>query len=317
MASPTDSVPVSVKNFRYAVMTDATDVSGGAATFGTVYSIPGLKEANYAGAAGITRLYADGGVFASSEYVGDQSISIDLAVINETHQNRIFGFGYANGVLEKSKASISPYLWVGFEIELENGVSRYVSIPKVKFTKPSSDSKTREASVTYQTQMIEGAIHNLICNDNYMLTANADDTALPAATLANWFTTPVIAKTADLSGLTAVIAAGAGATKTVLLTLSKVSNSGSYPFTIPTASKTAMLTGIKCLKVSDGSEVTIDAAAVLSAGTGLANSTCTFTLTTSVAATAVYFVIPTGSDIKDASGVSITQYYSGSVTTRT
>jgi phi13 family phage major tail protein len=317
MASPAQSTAVGLTDFKYAVMTSGTDVSGGTASYGTVYSIPGLTEANYAGAAGLTRLFADDGIFETSDYVGEQSISINLADILEADQNRIFGFGYANGVLEKSSTSASPYLWIGFKVTLANGTYKYVSIPKVKFSKPDSDNKTKAASVEFQPQMIEGGINNLICNGNYMLTTRTDDTALPAATLAAWFTTPVIAKTVDLTGLTAVITAGAGATKTVLLTLSKVSNSASYPFTIPTTSVTAMLAGIKAVKVSDGTEVTIDAAAVLSAGTGLANSTCTFTLTTSVSNTAVYFVIHENGLVKDASGVSITEYYSGTITTRT
>lgn len=317
MASPAQSVAVGVKDFAYAVQTAGTDISGGTATYGTVYTIPGLTKANYDPSSGLARLFADDGVFETAEYVGEQSLEVDLADILEADQARIFGFGNANGVIEKSTSSTSPYLWVGFKVSLANGEYKYVSFPKVKFSKPSGDQQTKGSDIQFQTQMITAGINPLICNGVYCVTARTDDTALPTATRTGWFTTPVIAKTVDLTGLTAVITAGAGATKTVLLTLSKVSASASYPFTIPTASVTAMLAGIKAVKVSDGTEVTIDAAAVLSAGTGLANSTCTFTLTTSVANTAVYFVIPENGLVKDSSGVSITEYYSGTITTRT
>lgn len=317
MPSPAQSVAVGVEDFSYAVMTAGTDIAGGAATYGTVYTIPGLKTANYNGASGLSRLFADDGIFETADYVGEQSISIDLADILEADQARMFGFGLANGVLEKSQASTSPYLWVGFKVTLNSGASKYVSIPKVKFSKPNSDNQTKEAQVTFQTQMIEGGINNLICNGNYMLTARTDDTDLPAATLSGWFTTPVIAKTADLSALTVAITAGSGATKTMLATFSKASASASYPFVIPTASIDAIASALQVLKVADGTTAGPISAALLSAGTGLANSTVTVTITTNVSNTAVYNAIAANSAVRDASGVAVSAYLSGSVTTRT
>jgi phi13 family phage major tail protein len=317
MSVTTQRAVIGVEDFVYAVMTDGTDIAGGAATYGTVYSIPGLKQANYASNSGLTRLYGDNGVFAASEYVGDQSISIDLADVSPDDQNRLLGFGYANGALEKSATSVSPYVWVGFKLTLDGGYSRYVSIPKVKFNKPSTDATTKESSVAFSTTMIEGAILNLICNDVYMVAVRTDDTAASATLISNFFTTPVISKVSDLTALTVVMTQGLGATKTVLLTFSKASASGSIPFTIPAASITAIASSLQLGTVASGATAGPLSAVVLSAGTGFSNSTITVTVTTNLATTAVYGFIAANSAIRDSSGVPVTAYFSGTVTTRT
>jgi len=316
MATTNPGIVVGVSGFVYSLLTDGTDISGGTATYGTVYPITGLKSANYKAAGSLSRFYGDNGVFASSETTGDQSISIDLADLPPQDRARILGHSYANGQIVQASTDVSPYVAVGFKLSLD-GANGYVWFTKVKFSKPDQGATTKESSVNYQSQMIEGAVVNLICNSAYRTTIRTDDASAPAATLTGWFTNPVISNNVDTTALTVVITAGAGATKTMLATFSKASASGSIPFTIPTASITAIASALQAAKVSDGSTAGPLSAVILSAGTGFSNSTVTVTITTNVAATAVYNLIAAGSAIKDASGVSVTAYFSGSVTTRT
>ena len=317
MATSTNRLAIGCEDFVYSVMTDGTDVASGTPAYGTVYPLPGLKQFNYQSNSSLTRWYGDIGVFAASEFVGEQSISVDVSDIPPQDRNRLFGFDYANGVLVESAGSVSPYVAIGAKVTLDGGQSTYVWFPKVKFNKPSLDANTKEASVAYQSVMIEGAILQLIANSNYRVSVRTDDAAAPAATISGWFNAPVINSDVDTTALTMVITAGAGATKTMLATFSKASASGSIPFSIPTASITALASALSVLKVSDGATAGPLSCALLSAGTGFSNSTVTVTITTNLAATAVYNAIAAGSAVKDASGVSVSAYLSGSVTTRT
>jgi len=317
MSTTTPRLSIGCEDAVYALLTDGTDVAGGTAIYGTVYPLVGLKQFNYQSNSGLTRWYGDNAVFAASEFVGDQALSVDIADIQPQDRNRLFGFDYVNGVIVEKVDSVSPYVAFGAKITMEGGVSSYVWFGKVKFNKPSLDANTKESSVAFQSVMIEGAILPLICNSVYRVSARTDDTAVAAATLTGWFNQPVISATADASALTVAITAGAGATKTMLATFSKASNSASYPFVLPADSITAIASALQVLKVADGTTAGPITAAILSAGTGLANSTITVTITTNVSNTAVYNAIAANSAIKDGSGVSVSAYLSGSVTTRT
>ena len=75
-----------------------------------------------------------------------------------------------------------------------------------------------------------------------------------------------------------------------------------------------MSTYVEVMLASSGAAVPCTYA-LLSAGTGFSNSTVTVTCTTNVAATAVYVVVQSPSGLVDGSGVQLTTYDSGSVTT--
>ena len=316
MSTSTYNAVVGVKDFVYAALTANTDTATVAPAYGTVYSIPGINQANYNANGSLTRLYGDDGVFAAAETTGDQTLSIDLADIPDADKARLLGHTYANGALSQSSSDTSPYVAVGFKLSLDNGAYRYVWFAKVKFSKLNQDATTKESSVSYQTQMMEGAILNLTYSGVYRVSARSDDNALPAATLSGWFNAPVISTSVDTTAMTLVVTAGAGATTTLLFTFSKASASASYPFTMSTATITDMANSVEICKASDGSRVATTYA-LLSAGTGLANSTITVTATTGLSNTAVYVIAPNPSSLKDNSGVCVTEYYSGSVTTRT
>ena len=204
MATSTNRLAIGCEDFVYSILTEGTDVAGGTPAYGTVYPLPGLKQFNYQSNSSLTRWYGDNGVFAASEFVGEQSISVDVSDIPPQDRNRLFGFTYANGVLVESADSVSPYVAIGAKVTLDGGQSTYVWFPKVKFNKPSLDANTKESSVAFQSVMIEGAILQLISNSNYRVSVRTDDAAAPAATISNWFNQPVITQTVDLGALSVV-----------------------------------------------------------------------------------------------------------------
>lgn len=310
---------IGLEGIKYAILTESSDVLGGSPSYGTIYDFPGVIDLNWNPGASLTSLYADDGLAVLGETVGDMKLDVTFSDIAAQDLANVLGHTYVNGILAGNTLDASPYLAIGGKI-LRNGQSggspvyEYVWFPKVKFTKPSTDYKTKEGKIVFQTAKLTGQVAKLAANGVYRTSARTDDTSVIASTLTNWFTTVVTAATADLTALTVAFTTGTGATKTLLATFSKASNSGSIPFSIPTAAITAMIAQCQVILVSSG-VVQACTYAIASAGTGFSNSPVTVTCTTPVAATAVYVVIPANTQIVDSSGVAVSAYASGSVTT--
>ncbi len=309
---------IGLEGIRYAVLTEASDVVGGTPSFGPIYDFPGVIDLNWNPSAALTPLYSDDGLAVIGETVGDMKLDITMTDVSQQDLANMLGHSYVNGILAGNVIDPSAYIAIGAKI-LRNGavsgspVYEYVWFPKVKLTKPSFAYKTKEAKIVFQTAKLMGQVAKLQANGLYKASARTDDTNVPATTLTNWFTAVVTATNVDLSAFTVVAAAGAGATGTFLLTFSKASNSASFPFTLSTDVITAMANTIEILKVSDGTPVAATYA-VLSAGTGLANSTITVRGTTAAGNIAVYLNAPVAAGLVDGSGVALTKYNSGSVT---
>ena len=311
---------IGLEGLKYAVLTESSDVSGGTPSYGTIYDLPGVVDMNWNPNASLTPLYGDDGLLIVGETVGDMKLDITLTDVAAQDLANMLGNAYVNGIVAGNTTDPSAYIAIGGKI-LRNGKDgsgnqayEYVWFPKVKLTKPSFDYKTKESKIVFQTAKMTGQVAKLIANGNYKLSARTDDTNVIATTLTNWFTTVVTGTSVDLTALTCVATTGSGATKTALLTFSKASASGVIPFTMSAATIAAMASTVQCLLASSGALQTCTYA-LLSAGTGYSNSTITVTATTPVAATAVYFAVGAIPGLVDGSGVSVTPYYSGSITT--
>jgi phi13 family phage major tail protein len=197
-------IPIGVKGFRYAEL--LTDPAGGTPTYGTVYPIPALKAAVYTTNASLSRAYGDDGLQAAAETVGAQTLAIDLLEIPQDDKNRLLGLDYAAGILQSKATNLSPYVAVGFEVTRDDGSSDYVWFPKVKFQKPGQDAQTKAETITYQSEMLEGAVVNLTANNVYRVMARTNDPNVSATTITNWFNAPVTSSGADLGALNVTVA---------------------------------------------------------------------------------------------------------------
>lgn len=312
---------IGLSNVVYAVLTESSDVSGGTPTYGTIKPLANALELSFDPAGNSATLFADDGAAFVADNVGEMKISFGVADIDPASLAEILGQTYANGIITQNSTDQSPYIAIGAKRlragkDGANAVYDYFWLPKVKLTKPKEDAKTKGASIEFQTPMLEGSVVKLVANGNYRAMARSDDANLATGTISGWFNSVVTSSSADLTALTVVAAAGAGASGTFLLTFSKASNSGSIPFSITDAAIAQFASAFRVAKVSDGSKVTTTYAR-LSAGTGFSNSTVTVTGSTGLSNTAVFIGVPGGSVAVDASGVAVSEYYSGSVTTRT
>ena len=310
---------IGLSNVVYAVLNESSDVAAGTPTYGTVKPLANALELSFDPAGNASTLFADDGPAFIADNIGEMKISFGVADLDPAAYAEILGHTYANGIIAQNVTDQSPYIAIGAKRlragkDGANAVYDYFWLPKVKLTKPKEDAKTKEASINFQTPMLDGSVAKLIANSNYRTMARSDDANVPTATITNWFTAPVVTSSADLTALTLVVTAGAGATKTLLFTFSKASASGSIPFTMSTNQITAMASSVQVLLVSSGALQTCTYA-LLSAGTGFSNSTITVTCTTPVASTAVFVIASGATGPLDGSGVAVTPYYSGSVTT--
>ena len=312
---------IGLSNVVYAVLNEATDIASGTPTYGTIKPLANALELSFDPAGNAATLFADDGAAFVADNVGEMKISFGIADIDPANYAEILGHTYANGIMGQNSTDQSPYIAIGAKRlragkDGANAVYDYFWLPKVKLTKPKESAKTKGASIEFQTPMLEGSVVKLVANGNYRTMARSDDANVAATTVTNWFNSVVITSSADLTALTVVAAAGAGATGTFLLTLSKASNSGAIPFTISAAAIAAFASAFRVAKVSDGSKVPTTYA-LLSPGTGFSNSPVTVTGSTGISNTAMFIGVPAGSAAVDGSGVSVSEYYSGSVTTRT
>lgn len=313
---------IGVEGLVVALLTPSSDVSGGTPIYAAPLSLAGLAKLTVNPNGTVATDYADDGPSFVATTTGKIQIDMELQDVIPSSYNSIFAVSYANGVLADSSLDTSPPLalgykqWLGGLDNSGNRVYRYVWLLKGVLAKPPIGGTTKKDTISYEHMTIKGEFVFLQSSGTartYMTQARTDDPNVVSTVLTNWFTAPVLNGNADLSALTVVAATGAGGTGTFLLTFSKASNSASFPFTIGTDVITAMSNTIRVLKVSDGSLVTATYA-VLSAGTGLANSTITVRGTTTAGAIAVYIDLPVLAGLVDGSGVTVTAYQSGSVT---
>lgn len=312
---------IGVEGLVVAILDPSTDVIGGTPVYDTPLDLAGLAKLTVNPNGTVATDYADDGPSFVATTVGKIQIDLDMQDVVPSSIATIFGISYANGVLVDSSLDTSPYLALGYKQWLagldDSGdrVFRYVWLLKGVLAKPPLGGETKKDTLNYQHMTIKGEFAFLQASSAraYMTSVRTDDPNVLAATLTNFFDQPVLSGDADLSALTVVATTGAGGTGTFLLTFSKASASASLPFTISTAVIAAMTDTVEVIKVSDGSVVDVSYA-LLSAGTGLANSTVTVRGTTAAGNIAVYIAAGVESGLVDGSGVEVTEYHSGSVT---
>jgi phi13 family phage major tail protein len=191
---------IGLSDFHYALLT--ADPDGGNPTWGTVYSVPDiLQKASWNPGSNSATLFADDKVQNLSESLGDMKLSFGFADMPPDHLARILGHTYANGIITEKTTDTSPYLALGFKAKRSDGSYSYYWYYKGKFTKPSVDHATKEASTKYQGMTLECSLSCLFANDMYKINARSDDTNFVGS--ATWWSA-VVLPTSDLTALSVV-----------------------------------------------------------------------------------------------------------------
>ena len=291
MATP-QRVRIGADSFYMAKL--LTDPVGGPATWDTPFRVPNGISFEFDPSSSVSRLYADNGVAFAAETVGDMSLKFSTANLTPELLSLILGHTRTNGVIDYSVVDQSPAFAIGARIMFDSGVYGYTWFYNVKFTKPSSMDKTKEASVEFKIDEMEGAPIK-IQSGLYKVTTRSDDPDVLAATLTNWFNQPFLS-TMDATALTATIAEGTAG------------NAGKIEATFAKGSGASF--GISVASVTADNFIVTTATGGKRAGsyTVAANGTtvkCTFTPSVAFSGADIVGVAIT-SGVKDAYGVSAT-----------
>ncbi len=195
----------------YAVLDESTDVALGTPTYGAVTPLANALELSFDPAGNEAMLFADDGPAFLADNLGEMKISFGIADITPAALAEILGHSYANGITTESPTDQSPYIALGAR-RLRAGkdgsslVYDYFWLAKCKLMKPKEDSKTKGASIEFQTPMLEGMVVQLAANGNYRNMLRTDDTNATSTSITNWFSQVVITNSADLGALNVAVA---------------------------------------------------------------------------------------------------------------
>lgn len=150
---------IGLKNFRYSVLTEATDGTpsyAGATKPAKAVSCSVSVENNDA------KLYADDGVAESDTSFAGGTVTMGIDEADLETMAVLLGHDISeDGEMTRSADDVAPYVGLGRVItKLVNGVRKYKVefIYKVKFAEPSQEDTTKGESVEFGTTDIEGQI---------------------------------------------------------------------------------------------------------------------------------------------------------------
>lgn len=283
---------IGAKDLVYALLSEASDVAGGTATYGTVKPLAGLGKISQNPNGNASVLYGDDQALHVADGVGKIDLGFDLADINPEAYAEILGHTYgAGGVLEK-KDDQSPYVAIGFKrTHTGSSVETYYWIYKAKFLKPDSNDETKKESINFRSLSLKAIAVPLASSGVWRLWIRTDDANASAAALAAFFSTVVLSASIDTGALTLTSGAGVASTKTIVLTFAKAGGG-------TTKIANAAATNITAILDSDQSILV-----PVSFTPGAASATPTVTILFSALTAAAHTILVTA-ELKDQNGIA-------------
>ena len=164
---------IGLTNFRYGVLTEATDGTpsyGGALTPGKAVSCTVDITNNDAS------LYADDALAESDTSFAGGSVTMGVDEADLTTMANLLGHTLTEGVMTRSVNDVAPYVGLGRIVtKMVSNVPKYKVefLYKVKFSEPSQDNQTKGESVEFSTTELQGTVAAL-ANGNWSVTEEFD-----------------------------------------------------------------------------------------------------------------------------------------------
>ena len=160
----------------------------------------------------IQPFYADDGPREVFSQVGEIDVSIMVADLPPEDYAYLIGADYnaGTGVVDYSVDAAAPDVAIGFRAQKTNGSYRYVWLLKGKFGVPNMEHQTKEGSVNFQSQTINGKFMARTNDDQVFRRVDGDDTNAMAGLPGSWFVDPNLGAvvTADAPVVTGFAAPG-------------------------------------------------------------------------------------------------------------
>lgn len=164
-------------------------------SYDTAVHFGNVKSIGFNPGSSISTFHADDGPRVVYAQVGDQSVTIDRADLLPNEYALVTGADYEKGLVRVGNPTPPPgaLMW---RSQKSNGKYRYLRLLKTTFSVPSADYKTKEGSVEFQTQSIEGQNAMRVFDDTGFEFVDEDDVNLdPSITKAvldtEWFKDPM------------------------------------------------------------------------------------------------------------------------------
>nr|DAZ82720.1 MAG TPA: tail tube protein [Caudoviricetes sp.] len=125
------------------------------ATYDTAVHLANVKSVGFNPGSSVSTFYADDGPRVNFAQIGDQTVTVDRADLLPEEYALITGASYTKGLVRVGNPT-PPAGAVMWRSQKSNGKYRYLRLLKTTFGVPQIDSKTKESSVDFQTQSIEG-----------------------------------------------------------------------------------------------------------------------------------------------------------------
>lgn len=168
---------IGLTNFRYGVLTEATDGTptyGGPLTPGKAVSCTVDITNNDAS------LYADDALAESDTSFAGGTVTMGLDEADLTTMANLLGHNLtAQGVMTRSVNDVAPYVGLGRIVtKMVSNTPKYKVefLYKVKFSEPSQDNQTKGESVEFSTTELQGTVAAL-ANGNWSVTEEFDTKA--------------------------------------------------------------------------------------------------------------------------------------------
>lgn len=156
---------IGVSDFKFAIMTDGTDVKGGTATYGEWVEVPGLVSINVKSNGSVVTNFADNGPFETAANLGEISVAIEHADLQDDVRAKLLGHALgATGEMVYNAEDVAPYVALCFTGKQADGSKKHVKLLKVKFSEFGDDFQTEKASVEFRNYSIEGQASIRICD---------------------------------------------------------------------------------------------------------------------------------------------------------
>ena len=179
------NVTIGLDFFHYAIMDDETNE-----TYGEVYHIPLLQQANVSPIVNSANLSADDKIAETADAIIGANVTIGLANIPTADQARLLGSTIdANGVLARRGTDQAPYVATAWRRRMANGKYRYVWNYKGRFRPFEDNAETKGESINFQTPAITATFLLRDKDDLWQNVVNEGDTGFTDVVKDAWFDT--------------------------------------------------------------------------------------------------------------------------------
>lgn len=150
MAEKTYKASINVNDFHYAVLNDVDVVPG------EIQRVRFLQEITVEAQQEIAKAYGDGEVAEMATSNGPMTVSGQFHKIPDEDQSTLFGLSKVGTLDAYGPDSNPPYVAVVFTIENQDGGKSWYGLAKGKFTMPSVGGSTKEESIEFGNETVEG-----------------------------------------------------------------------------------------------------------------------------------------------------------------